>query len=391
MEQNTLQQHIEARIRGGAGREAIKEQLIAVGWPEEECDRAYAAALVATGVPAPATNIRGIKGASTFDIVLNFFSFILLGMVTIALGTLYFQVVNSYFPDKLLDDPSYYGIYPNGVDVDAIYYAMAALIVAYPMYYLVVRLWFRRFREDEAKAESKLTKWLTYLVLLAASITIVGDLVVILTTFLQGELTMRFFLKAFIILLIAGMIFGFYFLERKKVQYKQAIAQRTFRTFGYTLTGIVLCGLVLGFVVAGPPSEARMRGFDAERARALTDLAQCVGAYVNDFERLPDALSDLGRSSGYEFQYCYSYEDPETGEPYEYRILKPLVLTGGVLEGEIELCATFSLESKESKGTWYGSGDLKWYEHGAGRSCDTEAVSVKKYSTPDLPYTVEPM
>ncbi len=391
MEQNTLQQHIEARIRGGAGREAIKEQLIAVGWPEEECDRAYAAALVATGVPAPATNVRGIKGASTFDIVLNFFSFILLGMVTIALGTLYFQVVNNYFPDKLLDDPSYYGIYPNGVDVDAIYYAMAALIVAYPMYYLVVRLWFRRFREDEAKAESKLTKWLTYLVLLAASITIVGDLVAVLTTFFQGELTMRFFLKAFIILLIAGMIFGFYFLERKKVQYKQAIPQRTFRTFGYTLTGIVLCGLVLGFVVAGSPSEARMRGFDAERARTLTDLAGCVAAYAEKHERLPEALSDLDRSSEYGFQYCYSYEDPETNVPYEYHVVKPLTLMGGVLEGEVELCAVFSLESKEHEEVGYGLGVRKWFEHGAGRSCDTEEVSVMRYTTPAVPNVIEPM
>ncbi len=379
MEQQTLQQHIEGRVRAGVGKEAIKEQLIAVGWSEDECDRAYAAALVATGVPAPASEVRGVRGASTFDIVLNFFSFILLGMVTAALGTLYFQVVNNYFPDKLTDVNNYYGSYAYERVVDAIYYAIAALIVAYPAYYLVIRLWFRRFREDEAKTESKLTKWLTYLVLLIASVTIVGDLVSILTTFLRGELTMRFFLKAFIILAIAGMIFGFYFLERKKVQYRQDIPRRTFQLFGYSLTGIVVCGIALGFLVAGSPNEARMRGFDAQRASALSNIATCIHSYVNEFDRLPGALSDLDRSSEYRYMYCSSEKDPDTGVPYEYRVVKPLTPTGNVLEGEVELCAVFSLASDEDGLAYRSRSDAKWYTHGAGRSCDVEAVSVRAY------------
>lgn len=378
MEQQALQQHIEGRVRAGVGKEAIKEQLTAVGWSEDECDRAYAAALVATGVPTPASEVRGVRGASTFDIVLNFFSFILLGMVTAALGTLYFEVVNNYFPDKLAT--TYVYTYSGVVDVDQVYYAIAALIVAYPAYYLVMRLWFRRFREDEAKTESRLTKWLTYLVLLIASVTIVGDLVSILTTFLRGELTVRFFLNSFIVFAIAGMIFGFYFLERKKVQYKQDIPRRTFQLFGYTLTGIVVCGIALGFLVAGSPNEARMRGFDAQRANALSGIAQCVHSYANEFNRLPDALSDLGRSSEYAYAYC-SLEDPETGAPYEYRVVKPLTFTGGVFEGEVELCAVFSSLAGDENDSAYWSSDTKWHTHGAGRSCDIEAVSVRQSSS----------
>ncbi|MBP9749500.1 MAG: hypothetical protein KBD21_02120 [Candidatus Pacebacteria bacterium] len=380
MEHITLQQHIEARIRAGIGRDAIKEQLLVVGWPEEECDRAYAAALIATGVPTPLEGThRRTKGASTLDIVLNFFSFILLGIVATALGTLFFQIINKYFPDALarLGD-YYYSTYPSGMITEAVYYAIAALVVAYPLYYVVVWVWFRRFRDDEGKVESKLTKWLTYLVLLAASVTIVGDLIAIIFTFLQGEITVRFFLKALTILVIAGVIFGFYFLERRKVQYHTEVPRKVFQWFGYTLTGVVLAGIVLGFVAAGSPATERKRAFDERRAQDLQQLAMCVSGYAQQYERLPVSLDDLLRSS--EYSYCEK-RDSESGELFEYRIVKELVQTGTeTLEGEVELCGVFALPSSEEiVDSSYR--ENKWYVHEAGRDCDIESVSVKRGSS----------
>ena len=90
MEQTSLQQHLEERIRAGASKESIKEQLLAVGWAEDEIEQAYTDALIATGVPVPVDGTRGTytKRTSTLEIVVNFFSFILLGIVATALGTL---------------------------------------------------------------------------------------------------------------------------------------------------------------------------------------------------------------------------------------------------------------------------------------------------------------
>jgi len=251
---------------------------------------------------------------------------------------------------------------------------MAALIVAYPLYYVVVRIWFKRFREDEAKTESKLTKWLTYLVLLAASVTIVGDLIAILFTFFRGEITVRFFLKALTIFVIAGMVSGFYFLERKKVQYRQDIPRRTFQLFGYVLTGIVLVGILLGFFAAGSPSLERMRTFDEQRASDLQNLTRCVSDYTQQFSRLPDTLDDLETSTI--FSYC-SVNDPQTGEKYAYRVTTPLHLSDtSLLEGEVELCANFALATTGDTGYSYPIND-KWLLHDAGRSCDREAVTVQ--------------
>lgn len=372
MEQPTLSPYVLERLRAGTSKVDIIEQLQAVGWSEEEALLAYRDGLIALGAPVPTANTKRVatKRASTVEIVLNFFSFILLGIVASALGVLYFQIINYFFPDPLMSGYAYY----RQAITSAVHYAIAALVIAFPLYVAAVRLWFRRYREDEGKEESKLTKWVTYLVLLVASITIVGDLITTLNTFLSGEITARFFLKALTIIVIAGMVFGFYYLERKKVQYGQDISRKTFQVFGWVLAGVILIGIILGFVVAGSPQTERMRTFDEQRASDLSQIAQCVTSYANQFNRLPQSLVDLEKTST--LSYCSSTRDPETGAPYTYQVLTPLVSQGdpSVLEGEFELCATFATASEA--GDLY-SYDSKWREHGAGEACDTESVAVR--------------
>jgi len=379
METTSLSTFIQKQITSGVSKEAIKEQLIAVGWSEEDVDGAYAEALVAVGVPVPEAGVRErhTRRASTLEIVLNFFSFILLGIVTTALGGLYFEIINTYFPDPLIDR---HGVNGAGFSADTVHYAIAALIIGFPLYYVSVRLWFKKFRQDEGRVESRLTKWVTYLVLLAASVTIVGDLIALLFTFLQGELSARFFLKAITILVVSGMIFGFYYFERKKVQYHHEIPRKTFQLFGWALIGLVVVGVALGFAAAGSPTTERMRTFDERRASDLATLASCVSDYARQFERLPATLDELNRSTSY--SYCASRRDPETGDAYEYRVVTPLEeISNTMFEGEFELCATFSLEGSAIAANTanYPTGtNSKWYEHAVGRACDTETVAVKQ-------------
>jgi hypothetical protein len=375
MTEQKLIGYVEQSIRAGASRQTVVEQLTAVGWSEDEAESAYAAGLIAVGVPVPQSSTAGLhlKKASAMDVVLNFFSFILLGIVASALGTLYFAVINHFFPDPLRTGYYYYG----SMSSSSVHYAIAALLIAFPMYYVAVRLWFKRFHDDVAKVESKLTKWLTYLVLLAASITIVGDLIAVLYRFLQGEVSPRFFLKALTVLLIAGAIFGFYFLERKKVQYKQEIPRRTFQLFGIVLTALVVLGIILGFMVVGSPSTERNRAFDAQRAENLAELARCINNYATEYQVLPGSLAELAKTS---YSYCTDLRDPETNAAYEYAVLAPLVTSPkGLLQGEFELCATFALPSDVADKTteplgYYGTG--KWNAHGVGRECDTESPSI---------------
>jgi hypothetical protein len=373
--------YIEERIKAGASKQSIVEQLTAVGWTENEAENVYARALMAVGVPVPEGSTAGkhIQKASTVDIILNLFSFILLGVVATALGTLYFGIINKFFPDPLVTSYSYV----TASSSSAMHYAIAGLIVAFPLYYFVAYLWFKRFREDSARTESKFTKWLTYLLLLAAAITIVGDLITVLFNFFQGELSPRFYLKAFTILGIAGAIFGYYFLERRTIQYKHPVPRAVFRRFGATLAAFIVAGIFLGFFAAGSPLTERKRGFDDQRASDLASLASCINSYAEQYRTLPASLAELEKTS---YSYCSDTKDPETGTAYTYSIRTPLAVTAsGLLQGEYQLCATFSLSSEDdTTGTrYYPSG--KWYTHGAGYECDSESVSINP-KTPSYNY-----
>ncbi len=384
MDKTSLLAYSADRLKQGASLESIKQNLLSVGWTEEEAGEAIVAGLIASGVPVPPTGARKGNGrlSSTVEVVLNFFSFIVLVMVATALGILYYQIINNFFADPLTATNG------GGVDTSAIHYAIAVLLIGFPIYVLALKLWFKRFGQDEEKVESKLTKWLTYLVLLATAITMVGDLVTALFYLLQGEITARFFLKALTIFVIAGVIFGFYFLERKRVQYHKEVPDQTFKLFGWVVTGLVVVAVILGFVVGGSPKTERSRGFDAQRASDLRILANCVSNYASNQKALPGSLSDLTRSTQY--SYCSNNTlDPETRVPYEYSVTIPSTQKGAVRQGEIQLCASFALDSESEPRDVpvFAYTNDKWTQHTAGRSCDSETITLEGYSTvPQAPF-----
>lgn len=367
-------------IRNGTRKEAIKEKLVSVGWSEDESDEAYAQALRNTGIPVPnGVSSRGFtKKTTTLEVVLNLFSFILLGIISFSLGRLYFEIIDKYFPDVVADNvsKSYTANYASQVSTDAVHYAIAALIIAFPLFFFVMKHWFQIFRNEEGKIESKLTKWITYLILLIASVTIVGSLITTLFSFLQGELSMRFFLKALVVLSIAGMVFGFYFLERKRVQYKHDIAPKLFRGYGIGVLVVIVMGIVLGFLAAGSPQTERLRTLDNERSSGLSSLSSCIENYAQTYKTLPKNLSDLDTSSS--SSYCASplRYDPKTREEYEYRVVSDNdSLRGNIYEGSYELCAFFDLASDSSmREETYQSRSI-WYTHPTGRSCKTQRTT----------------
>lgn len=389
MDTQSIGEYSLGRIRAGVTKSELKEELLSVGWTEEEIETAYRSGVVALGAPVPSEGNRAklSRQASTVDVVINFFSFILLGIVATALGTLFFQIINITFPDAL-DAANWYSA---SQAMSSIHYAIAALLIGFPLYYFAMRLWFRKFREDEGQVESKLSKWLTYLVLLITAVTIVGDLITVVFTLLQGEITARFFLKALTILAIAGAIFGFYYLERRKIQYHADVPRSVFLNFGRGVALIVVLGVISGFFVGGSPTTQRNRTLDETRADHLSMLSGCIEQYASSLGALPASLSDLRQSS--QLGYCASYmQDPETKVAYEYRIVTPSRIEGAGRVGEFELCATFTLPSPgvaESRESVPGIAPQSvWSEHGTGRSCDTMKAQLSLSET-RYPYPVE--
>ncbi|MDG6774836.1 DUF5671 domain-containing protein [Thiomicrorhabdus sp. ZW0627] len=380
-----LADYTKNRIQAGLSKGQIRDELLAVGWSEEEVDASYRDGLVALGIPVPNDVDRPslAKQPSTVDIVINFFSFILLAIVATALGTLYFQIINHVFPDP---QATMHGLGERFI-TEAIHHSIASLIISFPLYYLTMRHLFRRFHTDEVRLESRLTKWFTYLVLLAASITIVGNLITILFKLFQGEFSVRFLLKALTILAIAGLVFGFYFIERQMIQYKKTVSRTAFQGFAWSVTVLVALGVVFGFMAAGSPKEARMYAFDQERAWQLGELSRCIDRYGRELGQLPSSLEELKKTS--QFAICGNYmHDPETNAPYEYRIITPFRQQGPAKLGEFELCATFALPSTSNgqDPMYLGRLNAIWQEHSAGRNCDTVTVQLvgrKATTAPD--------
>lgn len=295
---------------------------------------------------------------SMVEIFVNFLSFILLGIITTAIGILYFQVINKYFSDVLFSSFSASGIR----------YSIASLLIGFPIYLWAMWFWFRSFSEKNgaAKIESKLSKWLTYIVLLIAGGTIIGDLIAVVYNFLQGEYGARFLLKALTILVIAGLAFGFYFFERKKVQYKKEVSDSFFRALIISSSVLIVLAVILGFIAGGTPFKARLINFDLQRTSDLQNLSSCVGNFSYENERLPKSLDELKNNTQY--GYCaLKTGDPETRKDYEYN---------AVSKNEFELCGEFVLSNlNEFQNIGYYE---KWQKHDKGRVCEKQTVTFGK-------------
>ena len=198
-----LVKFIEAAKAAGASDEFLVELLKQRGWPEKDIFRAFAARYEnLSGMPVPA---RGSGGEAARDAFAYLLSFATLGTWTIALGSLAFTFINLWFPDPVSQSGSYYRSTAYNVSSQ-----LASMIVAFPIYALVLRWIGREIEAHPEKSRSGVRKWLSYLALFAAAGCVIGDLITFLDYFIRGELTTRFALKVLVVLIIAGGVFWFY-------------------------------------------------------------------------------------------------------------------------------------------------------------------------------------
>lgn len=371
---STLSDYVVRRLDAGRSGAEVCAELMAVGWSKEAAEAAYRDGLLALGIPRPdgSRDAPGVAGAgtapkaATLDIAVNLFSFILLGIVVGALIVLCFALINRSFPEQ----GEQLGAYLQMATASEIHRSLASLAIAFPLYAFGMRWWITRFAAGHDCSETRLTKWLTYIVLLIAAIVIVCDLIAVVYSLLQGEMTVRFLLKVIVILGVAGIVFGFYLFERRAVQLGNAVSPDVFRGFGWGATAIVLLAAMAGYLSAGSPTTARSRAADAARANDLAALSACVDRYARAMGQLPDGLAQLERASSYD--NCPTY-DRETRRRYEYRIVVASRTEGAARVGEFELCATFALATS-GKGLQVPGGAEKWSDHPAGRSCRVKTV-----------------
>lgn len=308
-------------------------------------------------------NVTSADRVGALEITVNLFSFILMWVSLFATGSILFNVINYYFPDPLATN--YYSTDLASFGA-AITYAIAALVISLPLYILSIRYWLKKFTGAIAHTEARLSRFLTYVILLAVALTIVGDLISLLYNFLQGEFGMRFVLKSLTVLLLAVITAFFYYHERKIVQFKKEIPHNFFRTIGIVAVVVAVVSVVLGFVVGGSPMTQRSRRVDAIRTQDMEQIASSISSFVWDTGRLPASLNELARNQRYSYVRIV---DPATKTPYEYY---PSTTTPKILS--FELCTTFTLEASSTSYTT-NTPNTTWSVHPAGRHCVTQEAT----------------
>lgn len=190
-----------ARDRGSSD-EFISKLLRDYGWPSREVERAFFEVyegLLGRPLPTP----RGASGELARDAFFYLLAFVTLGIWLQALGEMAFIFINHLIPDALNNyygDPSW-----------RVAFALARLLVAYPVYLGLMRQINYDLAAHREKHFSGVRKWLTYLTLLVAALIAIGAVIAFLTSFLRGELTPRFLLKVLVVLVLDGGVLWYYF------------------------------------------------------------------------------------------------------------------------------------------------------------------------------------
>ncbi len=312
------------------------------------------------------------------DFFLYVAALVALYVVVVSVLRLWFEIINTIFPDPLE--------YHYGFADGTLRAAMAALIVVFPLHLYLTRLWNAFMRREPEKKEIWVRKWFVYLTLFVAGVTLAVDLIVLIDRFLGGELTARFVFKVKAVFIAAGAIFGYFLYDLHR---DVARSDRRLRLFAVAASFVVIGSIVGGFLVIGSPKEARERRFDDQRTSNVQEIQWQIIEYWRQRRALPDTFAALTETLGY-----VQPLDPETGEPYEYRMTGP---------NAFELCSTFSLSSDNTslKGAPYiryprapepasmyvDRVDEKFFvkgaswEHEAGRACFERTIETVETKT----------
>lgn len=281
----------------------------------------------------------------------------------ISLIALLFAYVDHAFPDPL----AWYGD-PYGGAVRA---AMAGVLVLVPTTLILSRVIRKTIANDVSRAEIWVRRWALVLTIFIAVAIILIDLITLITTFLGGELTIRFGLKVAIVLLISSGVFlhyladlkGYWFANKKKAD-----------LVGYGVGTLAFLSVVAGFFVIGTPTDLRMIRYDEQKVSDLQSIQYQVLNYYQQKGVLPESLGALSDPlSSY-----MTPVDPQTGAAYGYRVTDTL---------SFELCGTFNRPTPDTKGQGaypsrdvaYPSGPLESFEHGVGETCFSRTIDPELY------------
>lgn len=327
----------------------IRLLLLSAGWKEKDVITAMSEESLDMPVPVPQ------DVGSARDAFLHLLTFTALYSSVISTLALLFTYINHLLPDPALGESALYD-----TDVSYIRWLLAVLFVSFPLLAFLWRTLHREFVNNPEKLTTGVRRWLTYLTLFITACAMIGDLIALVFSLLQGEFTLRFFLKVLIVFVMTGVPFSYYFsvLRMQPDMYRK---WRYHKHYVIAAALIAVVTFVWGLALVGSPIRGRMERLDEQR---VSDLQAIEGEIYNISygqnrytvpaptalpKPLPKTLADVVANAQYQKP---NITDPDTGAPYEYVITTPT---------HFQLCATFSLALNEQYNVFWN--------HPAGHHC----------------------
>lgn len=276
-------------------------------------------------------------------------SLVALIFMALSTGMIIFQIINKYVVDIL---NTYRGSYSD----DALKFAISAIIISAPIYYFTTWQIHKNLFSGALDKDSGIRKWLTYFVLLVSSIVMIGWLIGTVNSFLDGELTLKFILKALTAIGIAGIIFSFYLYDIKREEIKDK-KDNIVKIYFYITLIIIISAFVASLFVVESPTETRNRKLDQKIMNDFSMIESEVDRYYEEQGILPDSLEAV--QDEYNLLKDDILQNQATGEKYEYSVID---------DKNFELCATFNTSNMDSDDPRYGY-LAKNRLHDAGYQC----------------------
>ncbi len=239
----------------------------------------------------------------------------------VGLLNLLFEIINASFPDALHFS---YDNFSSGMR-----WSIASLLIVFPLY--IFLSWFisKDLAANPLKKNLGVRKWLTYLTLFVAGMAIITDLILLINSFLGGEITARFAFKVLAVLIVAGAAFAYYFYDLKR-----NVGQKSgkIKWLVWAVSFGVLASIVGGFLIMGSPFTLRMKRFDERRVNDLQNIQYQIVNFYQRKGNLPNSLDELKDPlAGFNIPF-----DPDTGVSYGYEKVSDL---------SFKICADFGSES----------------------------------------------
>jgi membrane protein YqaA with SNARE-associated domain len=356
----TAPDHLIAFVRDclarGIARSDIARELTAAGWSDREVTLALDA-FAESALPLPVPRKR--VSSSPRDAFLHLVALTALYNAAFAVGAVLFYLINRWLPLPIDRDFFWKG---------TLRWAAAMLLVALPILMIAHRTIARDAARNPIARLAPVYRFLAYLTLLVTALVMAGDLVCVVISFLNGDATPRFLLKAITVLAIAGGVYLWYASELRREESLTGGAGRALpppppwrNTLARAGGGAAVACLVAALALLGNPLYARRLRLDESRVQDLRTIQQAVESYHDRHGELPASLDDLRTDPG---TFVGSLADPVTAEPYGFR------RTG---DRTYEMTATFDLPSpgEAEQPAWNRDG---FFAHGQGSKTFTVTV-----------------